>query len=482
MLILARRFFTVLLLLVVGVEPTAAEPPTPKAAIAALGRATEYLTSIATEGGFVWRYSEDLGQRFGENPAGTSEIWVQSPGTLHVGMAFLAAYAATRDQLHLEAAHAAAIALVKGQLASGGWDYSIEFDPEERTRQAYRADGIDAIAAAELSNTTTYDDDNTQGSLRFLMSFLEVATDSPIDDLESIHDAVAFGLDSMLDAQYANGAWPKEYEGRKPELGEHRPRPARYPTDWPRTWPEARYEDFYTLNDDTLRDCIRTMLQAWHMFNDDRYLEAAVRGGEFLILAQLPDPQPAWAQQYNFAMEPAWAREFEPPAVASLESAGVMRALVDLYVETGEERFLGPIPAFLRWLDRSRIATDEWARFYELGTNRPIYGDNDGRIHYSLEDVSQERQLGYAWKIDFGIRAAVRRYEAVLANGREVTLDGDVMPDRNPPSDDDVASILAEQDAAGRWQLDGWIDMNGTAAKIHALSDYLLNNQSLPQP
>jgi hypothetical protein len=117
-----------------------------------------------------------------------------------------------------------------------------------------------------------------------------------------------------------------------------------------------------------------------------------------------------------------------------------------------------------------------------LGTNRPIYGDNDGRIHYSLEEISRERQLGYAWKIDFGIRAAVRHYEAVLANGREATLDGDVMPERNTPSDDDVASILAEQDAAGRWQLDGWIDMNGTAAKIHALSDYLLNNQSLPQP
>ena len=45
------------------------------------------------------------------------------------------------------------------------------------------------------------------------------------------------------------------------------------------------------------------MLEAFHRLGDDTYLEAAKRGGDFLVLAQLPEPQPGWAQQYNFDME-----------------------------------------------------------------------------------------------------------------------------------------------------------------------------------
>ena len=52
----------------------------------------------------------------------------------------------------------------------------------------------------------------------------------------------------------------------------------------------------------------------------------------------MPEPQPVWAQQYNPQMEPAWARAFEPPAVTGNESVGAMHSLMDLYLETGEEK------------------------------------------------------------------------------------------------------------------------------------------------
>ena len=40
---------------------------------------------------------------------------------------------------------------------------------------------------------------------------------------------------------------------------------------------------------------------------------------------------PRLAQQYNTDMHPAWARKFEPPAVSSSETAGVIRALLTLH-------------------------------------------------------------------------------------------------------------------------------------------------------
>jgi hypothetical protein len=38
-----------------------------------------------------------------------------------------------------------------------------------------------------------------------------------------------------------------------------------------------------------------------------------------------------------------------------------------------------------------------WARFYEIGTNRPIYADRDGVAKRELADIGYERRNGYAW-------------------------------------------------------------------------------------
>ena len=46
-----------------------------------------------------------------------------------------------------------------------------------------------------------------------------------------------------------------------------------------------------------------------------------------------------------------------------------------------------------------------WARYYEIGTDRPIFGDRDKTIHDKLEEISRERQRGYAWYRDTPKRA-----------------------------------------------------------------------------
>ncbi|MGC3957180.1 MAG: pectate lyase [Verrucomicrobiota bacterium] len=442
---------------------------------AALRKATDYLTTLSTEGGYLWWYSPDLKQRRGEEVATETQIWVQPPGTPSVGVTFLRAYEATKDETHLRAALSAANALARGQLESGGWSYVIEFDPQLRKQWAYHTDS--AASAPDFKsrkNTTTFDDNNTQSALTFLMTFLDIATNLPPDRLKPIRAALDFGLTRMLDAQYPIGAWPQRFTGAPHDPAKHPIRPASIATNWLRQWPHADYGGFYTLNDNTQSDCIRTMLAAYRRSSDTRFLTAAGKGGEFLLLAQLPEPQPAWAQQYNYEMQPAWARAFEPPSVCAGESGGVIRTLGQLYLETGMEKFLQPAPAFFAWVQRSQLSSNRWARLYELETNKPIYGDRDGAIHYTREEISAERQRGYAWQGSFDLPETMAWYERLRQEGREKTLAAERRR-RSPsrPSADTISAILNRQEASGRWANTNGVSMRQFLGNMETLTDYL---------
>jgi PelA/Pel-15E family pectate lyase len=53
-----------------------------------------------------------------------------------------------------------------------------------------------------------------------------------------------------------------------------------------------------------------------------------------------------------------------------------------------------------------------WARFYEIGTNRPLYVDRDGVPKYNLADIGYERRNGYAWLGDWPQRLLKQDYPA----------------------------------------------------------------------
>jgi len=117
----------------------AAERVTKRNVISAMRKASEfYRGKLAVKGGYVYYYSLDLQERWGEGKAGPDQIWVQPPGTPTVGMAYLKAYQATGDQYYLDAATDTALALVYGQLKSGGWTNSVDFNPESKLTAAYR--------------------------------------------------------------------------------------------------------------------------------------------------------------------------------------------------------------------------------------------------------------------------------------------------------------------------------------------------------
>lgn len=463
----------------------AAQTPLETRAAEALARASGFFrTQVSAQGGYLWVYSEDLTRRRGEGdttnvPA--TQGWVQPPGTPSVGMAFLHAYEATGDPAYRAGAAEAARALVRTQLASGGWDYRIEFDPEARRRWHYRSDGEAGDRnRGDRRNTSVFDDNTSQSALRLLMRVDTTLKGTDPD----IRRAVEYGLTKLREAQFPNGAWPQRYNGNPPTAADHPVRSARYPETWARTFPGVAYDRYYTLNDNALRDIILTLLEAHRLYGKAEYLEAARRGGDFLLLARMPEPQPAWAQQYTPDMEPAWARRFEPPSVVSRESADAVRTLLDLYLYTGDPKYREPLPAAIAWFQRSRLPDGKWARFYELKTNRPLYFTRTYELVYTDDDLPTH----YAFQADFGIANVLAYHEAIEREGREKYL----AEARRPRTDAErqraaealeprVRALLDTLDDRGRWLSEGIVE--GTTMKtidagvfnsgIETLADYL---------
>lgn len=414
----------------------------PAAAQDALRKAVAFFDEVVSvQGGYVWAYSEDLSVREGEGEAGPYTAWVQPPGTPSVGMALLEAYRLTGEPLCLRAAARTAQALVKGQLVSGGWDYRIEFDPKARTRYRYRRP---PSGGEKARNYSVLDDDNTQSAVRFLM---EYDRETKFQE-ELVHEAVLYALQALMAAQRPNGGWPQCFVGPS-DPKEYPDVPASYPEDLTTHRSKRRYyEECYTINDNAHADTLLTMLLAWKIYNEELYLAAARRGGEFLLKAQMPDPQPGWAQQYDAQMQPCWARKFEPPAITGGESQGVMRTLIRLYHETGDKKFLEPIPRALDYLEKSVLPDGTLARFYELKTNRPLYFTREYQLTYSDADLPTH----YAFKVPNDLRAIRRQYEEAVRLGPRPSLgQTPAVPRLTPALEAEARRVVATLDGRGRW-------------------------------
>lgn len=408
----------------------------------AMRKATAYFDQqVSTRGGYLWRYSDDLSKREGEGRATTSTVWVQPPGTPSVGQVLLDAYKATEDRFYLDAAVRTGQCLVQGQLRSGGWDYRIEFDPKRRKRYAYRADSD----RTGTRNTTTLDDNTTQAALRFLMRL-----DQTLEfKNEAIHDCVDYGLTALLAAQYPNGAWPQRFD--KPPASENYPvKKASYPDSWLRSYPGKDYRGYYTFNDNAIADTIDVMFLAERIYGKQAYHDAAAGAGDFILLAQMPEPQPAWAQQYDLEMHPSWARKFEPPAITGGESQGIMRTLLQLYRETGQRRFLEPIPRAVKYLRNSQLDGGGLARFYELKTNKPLYFTRKYALTYRDDDLPTH----YGFKVGSKLDSIQRDYErlASLSPEKLAELHRPAKPPRLSRSLEKRALSVANRlDEQGRW-------------------------------
>jgi hypothetical protein len=99
----------------------------------------------------------------------------------------------------------------------------------------------------------------------------------------------------LLKAQFPNGAFPQGWTGpveKQPVVK------ARFPDyDWRTEGKIKEYWTAYTLNDNVAGTVADALIVAHQVYKDEKYKAALAKLGDFLILAQMPDPQPGWCQQ-----------------------------------------------------------------------------------------------------------------------------------------------------------------------------------------
>jgi PelA/Pel-15E family pectate lyase len=453
-------------------EPAPDPYPTTEVVAAAIKKAASfYRTHLSFAGGYASSWPRDRSTSGTSDRNSPSLIAIEPPGTPTVGLLMVEAYRCTKDKLYLQAAREVSQAILWTQLASGGWSTEHDYALPKASRWHYRRD-LDAgdTERGNRSAHSTLDDDKTQTALLFLLEMAaldESKADTPL------RSALEFGLDSLLAAQASSGGWPQGFDGpadpKAPELT------ASIPKEWPRVWPDLPYTSYMTLNDGNLLSIVQVLDRAHQLDPQSRYLSALKKLGDFQISAQCPPPQPGWAQQYNAKMEPAWARKFEPPCVSGLETFLGIRTLHEIWVITGDDKYLKPIPSALEWLEKSKLPDGQYARFYELGTNKPLYFTKD-KYELTFDDTNLPTHYGF--KLD-DLQQDIDKFKELQTLTRE-----ELLAKRQPPTTakswlskakgaaKKAVTALKDQNKEGVWTDKNHIDSNLFHKHMRALIYY----------
>lgn len=283
--------------------------------------------------------------------------------------------------------------LIAYQHPNGGWNKNIDM------AQPLTAERLAAIAVLKTERQTTIDNDATYSQLRYLARVYSATGESRF--------AAAFrrGLEYLLAAQYGNGGWPQFYPLRD------------------------GYWSHITYNDDAMigvMELLRSVARKepdFAFLNDNeraRAGRAIERGIDCILKTQVivAGKRTVWCAQHDeVTLKPAQARSYELVSLSGAESVGIIRFLQQVERPTPEIR--AAIAGALEWFRQNQItgirierakgdvrvvddpsAPPLWARFYEIGTNRPIFCDRDGVKKYSLADIGPERRNGYRWYVD----------------------------------------------------------------------------------
>ncbi len=429
----------------VGAVPlaAAAEPPTAEEVDDGIVRAAKAFSGLSYKGGYPFMVSADLQVRYDaghgvKNPfPDETYITIEPPGTPSVGRTFLRAYRATGDEQLLDMAKEVGDALATVQLDVGGWRMRQPLSDEWTDRH------VDAPHSYRRPPQADFDDARTQGPTMF---FIELIRDG--SDEERHKEALDKALNLFLEAQYPSGGWPQYYpletEDGHSDLD--------------------NYRRYHHINDASIPDCMEVLLYAYETFGEDEHFEAFIRAADWLLEVRLPDA--AWAQQYHDDFvkgpkkpnSPAPGRWFEPMAITAGETPAVLDILKEVWLKTGDDRYVEPFDEVADWYERSRLEDGRWARFYELHTNRPLYCTPDRVITYSDEDL----RPGYAWKGNWGQRA-LRTIERVKESGRNAILE-----ERAAEPDDEAFERLGRRAREALDALDErgfWLEERSDAAE-----------------
>lgn len=355
---------------------------------------------ISVNGGYVWYYKKDLSRRWGELEAYPTMIWVQGFGTVAMGNLFLDIYEVTSDEYYYKLARKSALALIKGQLKCGGWNYFIDFAGKKSTKKWYSTIGANAWRMEEFQHyygNATFDDEVTAGAAKFLLRIYLLKKDKEIK--KSLDQAINF----ILKSQYPNGAWPQRY---------------------PFVINKNDYTRYYTFNDNVIWNNIKFLILCYAILNDKKLIEPIKKGMNFYILSQYKKPQAGWAQQYNLKMEPAQARTYEPAALDPQYTARHIEMLIKFYEMTGDKKFLKIIPDAIDWIKSVSLEKKDSIlivpKFVELKTNKPLYihrkGSNKFYGNYYVDYDSNYTVPHYPCTRVINLKLLTKLYEHALQN------------------------------------------------------------------
>lgn len=257
------------------------------------------------------------------------------------------------------------------------------------------------------------------------------ATTTQIEFLARVHsavghagarDAVLRGLDYLLVSQYPNGGWPQFYPLRK------------------------GYYTHITYNDHAMTNVLGVLRAVRDARPPYAWVDVARRkGAEFAIERAIDcilrtqvrqdGRLVGWCAQHDEnTFAPAWARNFEPPSLSGNETVGIVRFLMSVEKPTPE--IIAAVEGAVAWLADSKItglrvetftaddgkrdrravadpaAPPLWARFYELGSNRPIFLGRDRVTRYDYNEIERERRVGYVYLSDWPKTLLERDYPA----------------------------------------------------------------------
>ena len=268
--------------------------------------------------------------------------------------------------------------IVKYQLSDGGW----KKDMDGSTRGSW--------------SKSTIDTDATTSQIIILARVYKATNNS------KYLNSCLKGIDLLLNNQYPNGGWPQIFND-----------PGTYHA-------HITYNDGAMILVMQIIKYISEISGPFTFIDSTRQAKAKVayeKGIQCILDTQIivNGVRTAWAQQHDeYTLKPAKGRAYEPPVNCTSESVGIVNFLKS--IENPSVEIVHSINAAVTWFSTVQLngikvvsqngdriviedpnASPIWARFYELGTNKPIFGDRDGKVYYNLADISQERRTGYSW-------------------------------------------------------------------------------------
>jgi len=279
---------------------------------------------------------------------------------------------------------------------TGGWSKNVDM------ARVLSEQDKDLLRKTKGRKDSTFDNGATHTQIRYLAKVYNAT------GLERVGQATLSAIDYLLEAQYDNGGWPQSY-------------------------PSRGYSRYITFNDGAMIGVMSLLREITgkkpeFAFVDEsrrqKARDAVQKGIECILKCQIvvDGKKTAWCAQHDEkTLVPRKARSYELASISGSESVGIVRFLMS--IEEPEPEVIEAVRSAVGWFreaglngirqvrikDKSKpggrdtiVVNDAsapviWARFYEIGTNKPIFCSRDGIPKATLAEISHERRTGYSW-------------------------------------------------------------------------------------